>query len=869
MNFFIRNFYYTLIFTSFSFWGYTQISPGGVGNTNLTAWFRADDIPSGDITSWSTIYPNGSNTITLTEGGAPYPQLELTPSNSVSNYNRTLHFSNNSYAGLSATNLQGLSLSAPPNLLSNAYSGDQGSFFSAFYLPVPPSNNGHFLLYNNGNDALQFRNLTNKGRIAIGKLSSTSINASRDWVEDFKPNITSYRGNRSGSGTMYGYNKGALLPTPTIASQSSGNDGLYVGYASTIGTSAYNGYIHEFIFFNIDLDDLQMNKIHTYLAIKYGVTLDHSAGGTDGDYTSTNGITIWDASLAPEYHKDVIGIGRDDAEGLNQKQSHAFGDSIRIYISNLEAYNEMNNGSFQYDVSYVLMGHNTGELCNAISTSNEIPSGITTRIDQEYKVTKTNFNQTFNWDLIIDTCSGFSANINLTNLSLLVDNDGDFSDATVFDQTDGLTFSLSGNTITVSGISALHIPDNSTKYITLGYNQITYSIIPGPSICSGDNGFVIFNIENATGPVTINYTENGVSQTLSGVVDGDTLFISPQQTTDYEFNPISTVLNCCNSNNTILYTQIVYPLPVIQIDANATEICNGETVTLTASGADVYIWDPMVINGQSFPPDSSQYFVVTGQSTDGCNKSDSIYITVHPLPVLHLTADTLACDGDELMYTALGADTIVWSGDISNGTPFQATTGTWNYTVTGTDLYNCSSQLNITLQVFDQPIAYGMVSVTEGINPLEVSFENLSSNADSIWWDFDNGDGSYDPEICSTTYYSTGTYIVELTAFNGPCVSTWQESIVVFAGVPSVTLPNVFTPDNDGINDIYLINYENVVSMEGYISNRWGNVVFEFDTPDFEWTGDNLSNGTYFIIYRANGADGSEITGQGFIELLR
>ena len=103
-----------------------------------------------------------------------------------------------------------------------------------------------------------------------------------------------------------------------------------------------------------------MNKIHSYLAVKYGITLENTGGGTQGDYLATTGTTIWDASVNSSYHNDVIGIGRDDNQALLQKQSHSFYDIERLYIDFLQPTNVSNSGIINSDTSYVMMGNNGG-----------------------------------------------------------------------------------------------------------------------------------------------------------------------------------------------------------------------------------------------------------------------------------------------------------------------------------------------------------------------------------------------------------------------------------------------------------------------------------------------------------------------------
>ena len=175
-------------------------NPGNVGTVNLSAWFKPDLLPLGNVGRWTTTYPTGVSGVTVTDNLTPFPQATNTPLNGISNYNTTIEFTSNTI-----TNLKALQNTSSLNLLDNSTSSSQGSFFGVYYLPSTTSND-HMMLYNEvGNDGIQFRNLGANGRFAIGKGLGTSGNASKDWAENFLPTIVSYKGNRSSSTTMKTY----------------------------------------------------------------------------------------------------------------------------------------------------------------------------------------------------------------------------------------------------------------------------------------------------------------------------------------------------------------------------------------------------------------------------------------------------------------------------------------------------------------------------------------------------------------------------------------------------------------------------------------------------------------------------------------
>ena len=212
---------------------------------------------------------------------------------------------------------------------------------------------------------------------------------------------------------------------------------------------------------------LEQEKIQSYLAVKYGITKKSSdnagtVGQDERDYFASDGTVIWDYSVNSSYNNDIIGIIRDDKSKLLQKQTRTIDDKTRVFISSLAATNAANTGVISNDVSSILVGHNSDLLMATAASNLEKPVGINSRIEREWKVTNTNFSDNYSIEIEWDSVGTF----NINDIRLLVDTDGDFTDATIYSTADGLVFS--NGSIIVSGINTTHIPLNSTRYITLG-----------------------------------------------------------------------------------------------------------------------------------------------------------------------------------------------------------------------------------------------------------------------------------------------------------------------------------------------------------------------------------------------------------------
>ena len=478
---------FTIVFTlSFSLISFSQ-NPGNVGAANLTAWFKPDALALGNVTSWTTTFPTGASATTVTDGAAPYPLATNTPTGNVSNYNTTIEFTGNT-----TTALKGLGNTSALDLLDNGTLTAEGTFFAAYYYPTTTITNNHIMLYNEatGYDGIQLRYVANKAKIGLAINGANQLKQGRQWDVSHLPTINSYKGNVGSTTTWDFYTRSKEIDTE-FSTMSSGAAGLYFGHyrngdASIGSDTPYNGYLHEFIFYNRDLTDLEMNKVHTYLAVKYGVTLSSFGVSTDaskGDYIATDGSIIWNnGQWANEYHRDVIGIGRDDSQGLLQKQSHTFDDATRIYLNTLAATNVANGGTFSSDISYLFAGRNNGAMHASGARDHEIPSpslgscDLSSRLDREWKITKTNFSEEFSIDITLDA-TGAGAVVNAHEIRLLVDGNKDFSDggtACYFNgDAFGTVITYANPVITVSGISDAHIANNSTKYITIAFDNVT------------------------------------------------------------------------------------------------------------------------------------------------------------------------------------------------------------------------------------------------------------------------------------------------------------------------------------------------------------------------------------------------------------
>jgi gliding motility-associated-like protein len=150
------------------------------------------------------------------------------------------------------------------------------------------------------------------------------------------------------------------------------------------------------------------------------------------------------------------------------------------------------------------------------------------------------------------------------------------------------------------------------------------------------------------------------------------------------------------------------------------------------------------------------------------------------------------------------------------------------------------------------------------------AFVDTSNNGSTWFWDF--GDGSTSTaQNPNHNYTGSGTYTVtQIVTSSAGCVDTIQSIVVVNEGI---IIPNVFTPDGDGVNDQFYIANSGLEQFSIEIFNRWGIKVFETTASEIRWDGTStsgvkMSDGTYYYILKATSRSGKNYDTTGFLTLL-
>lgn len=288
------------------------------------------------------------------------------------------------------------------------------------------------------------------------------------------------------------------------------------------------------------------------------------------------------------------------------------------------------------------------------------------------------------------------------------------------------------------------------------------------------------------------------------------------------------------------------------------ELCIGDSTTLTASpGFSNYLWNNGAQTQDVFVGEGN--YQVTAVDVNGCLSSDSISITELPSPVINFTGETIICLGETTTLTAgPGFLSYIWSND---ETQAQINVGSGSYQVTVVDSSGCqaSSEISVTTS---SPIAAFVIS-DNPINGEGTIFNlqntSISNSSAIVAWNWNFGDGNLsNVENPTHSYEHVGQYEIQLIITNAlGCVDTAYITVEVTG---AIVIPNVVTPNGDGVNDVFLIqNLDKNKASKLVVLNRWGNVVFESENYQNDWIPNSLVDGVYFYLFTL--ADTEKFTG--------
>ena len=387
------------------------------------------------------------------------------------------------------------------------------------------------------------------------------------------------------------------------------------------------------------------------------------------------------------------------------------------------------------------------------------------------------------------------------------------------------------------------------------------------------------------------------------------------------------IINPCN--DTIFSSGTIYigEGPIINISENDPFVqCATDSIPLFASASGGYApydyeWTDIggvlkgtgdTIFGSISQNGTISYLVI---ATDQCNFSniDTVTITMNQT----LAIDTMGTVASSCQPTGVvwglvtgttGIPAFNWTGPGANSTNFidasvweDIPSGWYYFTVTDNV---CSVNDSVFVDLLDPPVASFSVTPLSGCSPLEVTITNSSQNGTAYLWNLGDGTTNTTTDLTGFTHTFTDSlmnqaYTIQLIVQQGQFCSdtavvgvvtsvcgctnleadnynpnaTVDDGSCIFPD-PIINAPNVLTPDGDGINDVFDLDWLNLNSLRLVILNRWGNVIYDETSDNLllsvpSWDGGTSEDGVYFYRYEGTGIAGQELDGHGFLHLIR
>lgn len=406
----------------------------------------------------------------------------------------------------------------------------------------------------------------------------------------------------------------------------------------------------------------------------------------------------------------------------------------------------------------------------------------------------------------------------------------------------------------------------------------TATISGGGQICADDLGTITFT-GGGSGEVDISYAIDGVESGTVTLVNG--IFdLETSEPGTYTITEISDEF-CTGTPTNTSVDLVVNPLPTATISLTPQTICEGDSALLSiemtgngpynlvySSGDDLIIADNISnVNSYITPTNGQEFQLISieDSSNPSCaqNLSQSIAATVLPVPETPVLENLFRCNNDE--FPQIGVESspglsYQWSPENGLTNPnisnpvlnLENNTGeeqTYTYTLTVSN-GTCEAQSNMEVAINPGPT----VDFSYNPNPVvsyetTVNFTNLSDGFYDYQWEIDS------VAITTSTHFIyefpngvEANYLISLTAEDPEtgCVNSYSEILEV-VGELTVFVPNAFTPDGDGINDLFapVIRNQRDGTYSFSIYNRQGELVFQSNSPDQKWDGSDASQEHY------------------------
>lgn len=477
-------------------------------------------------------------------------------------------------------------------------------------------------------------------------------------------------------------------------------------------------------------------------------------------------------------------------------------------------------------------------------------------------------------------------------------------DVTVFDNPNP-TITLSGPSTFCEGDSVVLTAPTSVAYLWFPDGQTTQSITVSQSgsysVQIGDVNLCVWSSDtvdvNVLEPAVVDVTASGpltfcdggtVTLTAAG---GGTYLWSPngEQTASITVNGSGqysvTVVEpngCSADSDTITVTENELPQVSVSV-VGPIGFCEGESTVLEAVSTTsnvIYQWydEGAVIpgaNGPTLSIDDASTYTVQVTDANGCSSTATAPVVfISPVPVAVIGPDMAVCPGDSVVLTASGGDSFLWSNGATTSSITVWPNADTSFSVTVSNEFcdqTSTASVNITLLATPNAL---ITTNPNGVLEVAHQFSDGSGDVSIVDWAWDFGDGMFsDEQNPEHTFSDEDHFTVTLTVSNQFGCTDTDTAIVKVTQI--IDIPNVFTPNGDGYNDVLFIDNFGVLDYELTIYNRWG-IVMHYDiSGEIFWdgrtpAGKQAESGTYYYtLIIKNEFSVGNLDLSGYITLIR
>lgn len=378
------------------------------------------------------------------------------------------------------------------------------------------------------------------------------------------------------------------------------------------------------------------------------------------------------------------------------------------------------------------------------------------------------------------------------------------------------------------------------------------------TICAGTAATISVTSGSLNSATQWAWRKDSCNGPLAGM--GTTLSVTPAATTTYYVRGEG---GCVTPGACAGKTITVNTPPVASFTASPSSICSGDTISVTFTGTATamanYLWNwggGNVVSGSNAGPYKVVYSasstIMLSVASSGCSvaaNAQTITVTQSPKAIFAIS-DSVGCNTLAVSFTNTSQSVTGWQWNFGDGTSsnvaappvHQYITGIYYASLTVTNGQCSNTSVPKIIQVVNGPVA--LFSTTPGITtPISLSqayfrFTNTSQNATRYIWRFTNADSSA-IQNPSYQFKAVGSYTVTLIAYNSlGCADTFELKPIIVVADSALQIPNAFSPNNDGINDTWVIKgLQGATNYTIHIFNRWGQRIYSSKGYSKAWDG--------------------------------